>query len=301
MPNPDAPAPALPLVTLDELPSQRRDALLWRHALELDYDEVDALVRERSTKSCQWRWLPPSTERVAVLGDDGRYHLLIDGAFLCTPRRRPRQAAFRRRWRPPPDVWHEQWCGWWTDGSRYRVQAPADARREDLGRPIGWGVQHVGWSVTLTEQRTDPNLVPRRERCPIAEPRGQWPPPQDLTTPLGRTRARLIEALGADCHACRRCPGTMVDHDPFTAYARGLLCRNCNTHVDECPHLSGCPWADYLADPPAAPLRLLYPSWRSVLNHPSTRRKIERLGIDPFADLRVHGPRSDTTQYQRSV
>jgi hypothetical protein len=34
--------------TLDDLPPHRRDALLWRYALELDYDGVDDLVRAAS-------------------------------------------------------------------------------------------------------------------------------------------------------------------------------------------------------------------------------------------------------------
>ncbi len=50
----------------------------------------------------------------------------------------------------------------------------------------------------------------------------------------------------------------------------GLVCRHCNTHLDACSHLSGCHWAAYLGNPPAAHLDLIYPAWREVLSHPST-------------------------------
>ena len=30
-----------------------------------------------------------------------------------------------------------------------------------------------------------------------------------------------------------------------------------------------------------------YPSWREVLRHPTTLKKIQLLGVDPFADLRT--------------
>ncbi|MDI6106066.1 hypothetical protein QLQ12_46660 [Actinoplanes sp. NEAU-A12] len=39
---------------------------------------------------------------------------------------------------------------------------------------------------------------------------------------------------------------------------RGMLRNFCNTWIDQCPHPSGCLWADYLNDPPAAALRLIY-------------------------------------------
>lgn len=281
--------PDLPLVTLDDLPERRREALLWRCALELDYNGVDADVRERSTQPCRWQWLGEADERVAVLGDDGRHHLLIDGQLLCA-----KPNASKRRFQVPQrdslDYRHEQWCHWWTDGTHYRIQAPHDAARDHDGRTAGSGSRWIGWNVVLTQHRTDPSLIPRNQRCPIQEPSGHWPPPHNPASALGRVRIRLIEALGADCHACRQSPGVIVDHDPFSTYIRGLLCRNCNTHADECPHLARCPWADYLNDPPAAPLRLIYPAWRKVLQHQSTHRKIQMLGIDPFAELRTRPP-----------
>ena len=291
-------SPDLPLVTLEELPDRRRDALLWRYALTLDYAGVDFEVRARSRRPCGWQWLEQADERVAVLGDDDRYHLLVDGQPVCV---RLSPSGRRRLQRNPPAVWrHEQWCHWWTDGTRYLIQAPRDAARGRAGEALGSGSRPVRWSVVLTDDRLDPSQVPTVHRCPIAESFGDWPLPENPASALGRVRIRLIEVLGSDCHACRRRPGVLVDHDPFTTYVRGLLCRHCNLRVDICPHLRGCPWADYLNDPPAAPLELVYPSWRKVLGHESTIRKIQMLGIDPFADLRGAPPGDRSAATRRS-
>jgi hypothetical protein len=95
----------------------------------------------------------------------------------------------------------------------------------------------------------------------------------------------LISEFGAVCHACRLRPGIFVDHDHFSGIVRGLLCVHCNTHVDECAHASGCPWADYLNDPPAARMKIRYPKLAVLLR--KHQRKIDYLGFDPFAHLRV--------------
>lgn len=274
------------MVTLDDLPDRRRDALLWRYALTMDYQAVDAQVRERSTRPCGPGWLGQAGERVAVFGDDDRYHLLIDGEPICAKPQKSIRRGHQRFLLPTP-VWrHDHQCHWWTDGNRYRIWAPYDAARDHDGLPAGSGDRDVAWTVALTAERAVPGLVPRSQRCPINEPTGQWPLPERPDTALGRVRIQLAEALGADCHACRCGPGVLVDHDPFSTYVRGLLCRHCNTTVDTCPHLAGCLWADYLNDPPAAPLKLVYPLWRQVLRHQSTQRKIDMLGIDPFSELR---------------
>lgn len=51
---------------------------------------------------------------------------------------------------------------------------------------------------------------------------------------------------------------------------RGYLCVDCNSRVDQCLHASGCAFADYLNDPPAFRLRLVYPK-------SPTKRQRERL------------------------
>jgi hypothetical protein len=39
---------------------------------------------------------------------------------------------------------------------------------------------------------------------------------------------------------------TVVDHDPLHRSRPGLLCVTCNNYIDQCLHVTWCPWADYL-------------------------------------------------------
>ncbi|MFF2206349.1 endonuclease domain-containing protein [Streptomyces sp. NPDC058145] len=111
-----------------------------------------------------------------------------------------------------------------------------------------------------------------------------WPPRPARTASIRRLRAALVDALGADCHGCGLYPGAMVDHDHQTGQVRGLLCAFCNRVMEECPHLTGCPGADYLLVPPAAGLRLVYPASQQWRPKEATRQRvIEQLGFDPFA------------------
>jgi hypothetical protein len=253
---------------------------LWRHALELDYDGVDDLVRHPPTASCDPRWgLPVKPgHQVAVLGDDGRYHLLHNGVPACGGRPRADD--------PVDLIRHKQWCHWWADGTRYRVQAPASAWAADGGLVNGQFVERVtSWIVRLTETVAIPGLVPVRNRCVDDTNRpSRWPGYQGGENPLGRLRARLVREFGALCAACRRQWGTHVDHDHFTGLVRGLLCAGCNGAIDECPHASGCPFGDYLDHPPAARLNLRYPRSPRAGPDPLARveQRIAALGFDPL-------------------
>jgi hypothetical protein len=136
-----------------------------------------------------------------------------------------------------------------------------------------------------------PRHVPPRPSGALEQHSRYWPAaPDNADTDLGHIRTQLIEAYGTSCYACRQSPGVHVDDDPFTTRVRGVLCRDCNATIDTCPHLAGCPWADYIKDPPAAPLNLVHPNWRKILERPSTRCKIQALGLDPFAHLRAQDP-----------
>jgi hypothetical protein len=260
-----------------DLPQHRRNGWVLRYVDRLDHDrldqlvaELDRLVRERSPRPCQWDSGPPPIigNVLAVYGDDGRYHLCADGIPQCTGRLRPCQEA--------GSYWHEYWCHWWTDGFRYRAQAlpdvPSDRQQYQSRR--------VTWMVTLNAEAIDPGQVQTRQRCPDHHARGQWPPYDDSRTQIGRIRAALVSALGRNCHACHRRAGVDVDHDPLTLQIRGLVCKTCNNHVESCPHVSDCPWADYLNSPPATPLQLIYP--RPASAYRAYRKKITALGFDPF-------------------
>ncbi|GLY85987.1 hypothetical protein Airi02_039160 [Actinoallomurus iriomotensis] len=234
---------------LDEIPEHRHERLLHRLAIHLRLDsgtepnreQVLALLVARSESSCPIGATGTApAEREAVLGDDGRYHLRIGDRLHCLPR---------------PNRGHRQECSWWSDGDAYRVQPPRGVPREK-GR---FGSHRVRWTVTLTDVVIDPALVPKAQRCPVREVLGEWPTYVGLGSRTRKIRGALIEAFGTACMTCRSRIGVFIDHDSATMRVRGLLCRHCNTWLEMCPHPSGCPWGDYLNDPPAAPLKLTYP------------------------------------------
>ncbi|MER5393094.1 endonuclease domain-containing protein [Saccharopolyspora sp. NPDC002686] len=179
-------------------------------------------------------------------------------------------------------VWlHKHSCHWWTNGHRFRLQPPQPSEPND-----GW----TGKSVVLYEVRAlgitiDPAEVPKHQRCPTSY---GWPAYRTTETAHGRLRSTLIDAFGATCPTCRTNPATDIDHDHFTGLVRGLLCQYCNSWVDRCLHLSGCPFAEYLTNPPATRLRLRYPQRRALRG--GEKARIARIGINPY-------PTTATSQY----
>lgn len=235
------------------LPQHRRELLLWKFAGELDRAEVDAYVRAASQRPCSWRGGREHTgETVAIVGDDGRYHLVRDGLVLCTE-----LAAFGRRF-PVADyatgLPHWRRYEWWVDEEGGHVPQtyaePLDATRQ-------W--REVEWTVRLGAARVDPSAVPPAHRCLYVGSRGDWPPYVTGDTPLGWIRQSVRELAGSQCHACGLRTGVIVEHDHRTGWVRGLVCHHCNVWLDVCPHAQGCPWAEYLNDPPATSLALPYP------------------------------------------
>lgn len=95
-------------------------------------------------------------------------------------------------------------------------------------------------------------LVPENLRCRPELP--TWPPADPLihhrSAKLAKIYADLITFQGLACSICHNEVGSIIDHDHSTGNVRGLLCRYCNRHVDECLHLSVCPYAEYLNSPP---------------------------------------------------
>ncbi|MEU4607471.1 endonuclease domain-containing protein [Kribbella sp. NPDC023972] len=92
----------------------------------------------------------------------------------------------------------------------------------------------------------------------------------------------MVDASGPGCATCADPWAVKIDHDHLTGLVRGYLCGSCNTVVDLCRHLCGCRFADYLANPPALPLRLVYPRWRAQFQshrYEVRRRRFQELLI----------------------
>lgn len=263
----------MPLMpTLDDLPPYRRAKLLWEYA-HFGVDRIDDMVREQAGKPCHLSGVSkPASPRVAVLGGDGRYHVMSDGRMVCG-KSQAKQG------------WHLQICSWTeTDGVL------------SYGYSMGGTYDSVAleWFVETGAESVPLSSVALEQRCQGEGSYGvmhMWPPPPAKTAPVRRMRAVLVEALGPDCHLCGALPGAMVDHDYSTGMVRGLLCKLCNRTVEECPHVDGCPKAEYMDHPPAAHLALPYPLSLAYKPTESARRqKIELLGFDPLAPWRPARP-----------
>ncbi|MEU0030719.1 endonuclease domain-containing protein [Streptomyces sp. NPDC006335] len=252
--------------TLDDLPPYRRAKLLWDYAHFGIYG-IEDMIREQAGEPCPLPGVPvPASPRVAILGSDGRRHLMSDGQLVCSER------ASKQGWE------HSQHCSW-----RETHQEPA----EDTRGTYQWIESR--WLVQLVDEGVPPDSVPVEQRCGGGSYGGfhYWPPPPAKTSVVRRLRAALVNALGPECHLCHALPGAMVDHDYATGLVRGLLCKFCNRVVEECPHVDGCPRADYMTDPPAAHLALRYPPYLWWKPKESTRQqKIALLGFDPLAQWR---------------
>jgi hypothetical protein len=254
--------------TLDDLPPYRRAKLLWDYA-DFGVPLVEQMVRDRAGDPCDLSGVPlPASPRVAILGSDGRRHLMSDGQLICA------KGRAEQGWE------HEQWCGWTetAGGLVYGYQAGGTCE----------SIMH-SWFVQAESEGVPPASVPPKQRCQYSSYGvfHYWPPPPAKTAPVRRLRAALVEALGPDCHLCHALPGAMVDHDYATGFVRGLLCKFCNRVVEECPHVGGCPRADYMTNPPAAHLALPYPPYLAWKPKESTRQqKIALLGFDPLAEWR---------------
>lgn len=256
-------------VGLADLPAHRRIALPKRPPYrDLTVAQLDARVRAAARTGGCCRYVPTATKArgalVAVLGDDGAWHLRQHGrGLVCVDATGTRRGA-----------WHEQRCWWWTNGATYRIQNPPGVYDPATGGvTVGAkGHQVVRWYVKLTDQRAEPTLIPARARCPLHLAAKQWPGYQGPGTDTGRLQKYLADKLGADCHACGILPGAYVDHNHDNGTVRGLLCRSCNAHIDDCLHVTGCPWAEYLNHPPATHLQLTYPTHRTrpTIDPPAT-------------------------------
>ncbi|TLQ39259.1 hypothetical protein [Streptomyces marianii] len=183
---------------------------------------------------------------VAILGSDERWHLRLGTAMICSNAAR----IFLNLDVPAP-----------TPGTviphsfRAFRSGPAGHVAEDDRAGV-----RPDWDVVLTGQERRPDLVPRAERCPINLDQGDWAPFSQVPRSdwKGRKRNLYIAAAGPMCHACGDSLGQDLHYDRYTHLITGLLCNDCSSHVNECPHPSGCYQADYLNAPPAAHLKERY-------------------------------------------
>ncbi|WP_420082842.1 endonuclease domain-containing protein (plasmid) [Streptomyces sp. JL4002] len=270
------------MATLDDLPPYRRAKLLWLWA-HLGVERVETLVREAEGQPCDMPTGPavPPGPTAVLLGDDGRYHLLRGGHLLCAAA----QTA---------DGWpHQGYCSWIDRGT-----GPEDVSgRGTVLEEDAWISLHHVWNVRTVGPEHASAEVDPSQRCDGGDytVAASWPPPPTRTRSIRLLREALVAALGPDCQVCGLYPGAMVDHDHETGYVRGLLCRFCNRTLEECPHVTDCSNADYMSNPPAAALALLYPAHEEWRSKESTRqRKIMMLGFDPFEGLPPRRPRNDS-------
>ncbi|MEU4360288.1 endonuclease domain-containing protein [Promicromonospora sp. NPDC023987] len=234
---------AVPALDWGDLPAHRWMNVLWEQtAAEPRFRQGDlpCSVGRHSRRY-------PAADTMAMLGSDGRYHLVQAGSTV-----------------PCGDHEHSQWILWATNGTSYRIQMPYKGAEEwEAGR------DDIDWTVEVSGPAKLPDRVAGVERCPILAE--YWPRPIDSTR-IGRVRERLTTNFGPGCACCQTAIAVAVDHDPVTGLVRGYLCRDCNTRVGGCLHVSGCAFADYLNDPPARALGLVYPRTPSPREKARLRR-----------------------------
>lgn len=273
IPEPTAVAPTC----LDDLPDPRRRWFLTelaRHGVTDRAAAEQVLLGHTKRWRCRWRHITTVVDPlVAVLGDDGRYHLQVGDRLVCAEW----STLDSEPWEPTT---HRELLQWWSDGTQFQLYAPRQDRSEQQ-RSWEQEASEVDWTVALTATTAEPFDIPPTRRCATREARQWWPAHHNPKDQRGRLARLLAGNLGYRCGACRFAPAMVIDHDHETGLVRGLLCRNCNCHLEGCVHVSGCPFAEYLNNPPAAALALRYPGNRAIqsgrlgsvfLGHPAAQQ-----------------------------
>lgn len=242
---------------LEDLPAHRQLLMLWHRSGSPEFPDVSASF-DSGLIRCDLEYARMGEGQradFAQLGSDGRLHLVVAGSMTC------------------PDGSHHHDClHWWTDGESYRTHAPGTWDGTSGPEDPDTHSLDLTWRVQLdpTDERREPHRVPKQWRCPLT---AQWWPIVPDTSALGRIRARLLDTFGPHCMICETTYARAIDHDGITGCVRGYLCRRCNALAERCIHLAGCPYAEYLNDPPAAGWELTHPGHKAMLRKHRDRRK----------------------------
>ncbi|MBQ0888601.1 hypothetical protein KBZ94_27390 [Streptomyces sp. RM72] len=205
-------------------------------------DRLGHALEQRGDACARWSQRRGHLPTTAILGSDGLWHLRLGTAMVCSNAAR-RFLDLDAPSPSPGTVIPHSYRARFHDGL---------VGLEQPGAP--------DWDVALTGEERQPDLVPRGERCPINLDQGDWAPCSVVSRSdwKGRKRNLYIAAAGPMCHACGDNLGQDLSYDRHTHLITGLLCNDCSSHINECPHATGCYQADYLNAPPAAYLKERY-------------------------------------------
>lgn len=236
---------------LHALPAHRRLDLIARfpHLTEQQIsDWLGRALEKRGVACTRLAKRRGHLPAVAILGSDELWHLRLGTAMVCSNAGRI-LVDFDA---PPPEP------GTLVPHS-HRVRFRTTDRAVHVPDAVRSGTR-PDWDVVLTGTERQPEIVPRSERCPINLDQGDWAPCRLVPRSdwKGRKRNLFIDAAGPMCHACGDSLGQDLHYDRHTHLITGLLCNECSSHINECPHSTGCYQADYLSGPPAGHLKERY-------------------------------------------
>lgn len=259
------PEPTLNPHGLEALPKSRQMVFLWRFARHGTRAQVASHMAALTARPCRVSPYKAPWFETAVPGDDGLHHLWHpERGMVCG---NPDMSA-------PQGPWVHKEVFRWKDNNRPRRRTYTTL------------VRRTGESV-------EPSLVRPGDRCWLTDSsdrnwRPAWPLWMGDEAPYTRARWWFVERLGRGCAVCGGAGVGVMDHDPFTGWVRGMLCEDCNNHIDTCPHVSGCRYADYLNDPPASHLKAEYPGLGNKYQKTLERLEAAVERWDPwlFAEIR---------------